>query len=1130
MTTKDSQQTGDLGPELARVEKELERFPGAVLDKYGVAKVELESRLRPQDLLDWSNHALVIAGKAVRSWEAAAEYLEASSAVQRQLPSGQFIRWAAIGGRLCDDSPSLAVSFFKASPDALTRLRPRYVDDWANLGRALYRGTWKSSNLACHFYEVSPQLLESLTFAEFTRFGESLQVLSRRSYDLADECLVKAARLFPRLGDERDAFITVSRDLAEHSWREVKSLYDAASTSLTALEPVYRSRMLSIARRLIAAEQVNIGEFFAGASNAVNHVPAEFRQRLLELAEEPLVASPASVSLLINQAPAILDRLSPSQFEEWHREGMRAIEESPESGPAYYRLESARARESLDQLSSGVELNRVKEILRNYCRALCNRDIEVNATQQIVDKKIGWVNEQSATTEGTTIYLPPVADRFSDKDENFGWYKVIATHQSCHIEFGSFDFDFDTPSTMFEDLRPRMQPPARPGSKDAAEVVAELASAAIPGVGPGPAEADDTAEEGGIETAYLTDMGRFFDMFSDRTLGLDIFTVIEDTRLDARILYEYKGLAASYLRTQATSLGERPRIEDLPMREAMVEFIVRLSLGQSGNVKVPKGYTDTAQQIRRIVNMLSEITATVEDSAEASTRIYAMIADVPNNTIPKEDFEDIDLDDEIPDEEEENTEEILQMFGGEGESAGDESADSSQQEEEFSDDEAYDSPEEIDYRGEFKPEMAQLLSQISMDAADFDGEPEPITAEQLEELLKNSAELEQADMEEGEDGQKQMDEMLQNLMKEMQQRDPENQQFGDGPLVHVPEEGGPLEATEPNSYVYDEWDFRANDYKPRWCIVHEKEMAEGDSQFYDDTLADNAALVREIHRQFELVMPEMYRKVKRLEDGDEFDLDAVIESVIDRRTGNTPSEKVFWRRNKVERDVAVAFLLDMSASTAEAIDDNKRPTDDWGAPDDPVEYMVWLRSRRAEGLRRSYKRIVDIEKEGIILLTSALEQTGDTYGIYGFSGYGRENVEFYVIKEMDERWGPAIPRRIDRIAPLHATRMGPAIRHATAKLTKVDAKSRILFMISDGRPQDRGYSREGVEKEYAVHDTRVAFDEARKQGVTPFCLTVDKNGHDYLKTMMQDMNYEVLSDISMLPTRLPQLYRQLTEA
>ena len=124
---------------------------------------------------------------------------------------------------------------------------------------------------------------------------------------------------------------------------------------------------------------------------------------------------------------------------------------------------------------------------------------------------------------------------------------------------------------------------------------------------------------------------------------------------------------------------------------------------------------------------------------------------------------------------------------------------------------------------------------------------------------------------------------------------------------------------------------------------------------------------------------------------------------------------------------------------------------------------------------------------------NALETIGDEYGIFGFSGYGRENVEFYVIKDLEEPFSDKVPRRIDRIAPLHATRMGPAIRHTTSKLAQVDARSRFLFLISDGRPQDRGYSREGVEKEYAVHDTRQALIEARQQGITPFCLTVDKS-------------------------------------
>ena len=106
--------------------------------------------------------------------------------------------------------------------------------------------------------------------------------------------------------------------------------------------------------------------------------------------------------------------------------------------------------------------------------------------------------------------------------------------------------------------------------------------------------------------------------------------------------------------------------------------------------------------------------------------------------------------------------------------------------------------------------------------------------------------------------------------------------------------------------------------------------------------------------------------------------------------------------------------------------------------------------------------------------------------------------------------------------------MGPAIRHATYKLDQVDARTKLLFLISDGRPQDRGYSREGVEKEYAVHDTKKALDEAKNRSINAFCLTVDKNGHDYLKTMCSDMGYEILHDVKVLPKRLPMLYRSLT--
>jgi nitric oxide reductase NorD protein len=1146
-----SQQPGEARLTVPQIEAELEQFPAPVAERFRMAQGQLTGRLADETLLEWAYTGLEIARKTVRSWEAASEYFDSSVAVQRQLPSGQFLRWGRTGAGLCNDSPSLAVAYFKASPAAMLRLRPRYIDDWATVTRSLYRGTWKSSALAARLFESTPRLLETLSFDEFCSFGGFLEVLSRRSYDSASESLNQGIALFPKLGTDSDHFIALARAVSESSWRQVKELFDAASDSLASLPSAQRVALLSLARRLNAMGSTDSGVLLRAGSKAVSSVSADSRERLLELTDRLASVHAAAAPEFLRSAPSVLERVTFQQLVEWHSRGSEISRENPEAAVAYFKLESAAATETLDALSSSIELSRVRDILRMYCQALTGRSIEVSAAQQLAEKGIGWFQGELPTTEGTTVYLPSVINRYTSKDENFSFYKVVSTHQVGHIEFGSFEFDFSQPSGMFEDLRPDL-----PGAKRLAREIEadrrlkqqmELAQspdahALIDGAVAPQAEGETEAPP---QREFLTDMSRFFDLFPDNKLALDVFTVVESTRVDSMVMGKYQGIANMYRKVQAGALETRPELEELPARESLVEFLIRWSLGQRDGLVAPKEHLEAARKVRRLLDLMSTPEATVEDAAEATIRIYSILSDVRNEEVDEDDFETIDPEEQEDGEdqsggnEEVDRDDVIQQFmqgaqdkaGEEGES--EDGPDSEDAEDQLPGEEEYSSPQEIDYRGEFKPELSQLLSQMQMAQGGEMGDEidgmEPITQEQLEEMMKNAPELNQQDMQEGE-GQESpnTDELLENLMKELQKRDPQNQQFQQGPMQHVDEDGGPLDSKEPNTYTYDEWDFRAGEYKPRWCLVHEKEMADGEPNFFRETLIDNASLLARIRKQFELVVPEMYRKQKRLEDGEEQDLDAVLEAVIDMKIGITPDEKVYWRRNKTERSVSVAFLLDMSASTAEAIDEAKKPTDDWGAPDDPVEYMVWLRSRRAEGLRRSYKRIIDVEKEGIVLLVNALETLGDTYGIYGFSGYGRENVEYYVIKDLEEKFTDKVPRRIDRIAPLHATRMGPAIRHAAQKLAEVDSKSRFLFLISDGRPQDRGYSREGVEKEYAVHDTRQALIEAKRMGITPFCLTVDKSGHDYLKTMMEDFSYEVLPDISMLPMRLPQLYRALT--
>jgi nitric oxide reductase activation protein len=421
----------------------------------------------------------------------------------------------------------------------------------------------------------------------------------------------------------------------------------------------------------------------------------------------------------------------------------------------------------------------------------------------------------------------------------------------------------------------------------------------------------------------------------------------------------------------------------------------------------------------------------------------------------------------------------------------------------------YLAPQGVDYRGEFKPELAQLLTKPQSNSRE---QRKALTAEELADLLRNQnrPQNRNAEDDEGDQDDPQVAQMVQNLMRELDRRDPRMQNVEKRPWFQSDDDAGPLSPSQPNTFVYDEWDVFRAAYRSSWCKVYEKTMSMGDLGFYRDTLTANRSLLQQIRREFELVAPEMYLKEKRLPDGSDHDLDAAIEAMIDLRIGVAPSEKIFWRHHKTERDVAVSFLLDMSGSTGEAISTLIAPLQQGGR------------------VERSHRRIIDVEKEAIVLMIDALEAIGDRYSVYGFSGHGRDNVEFYVIKDFDEEFSHDVAKRIGRVGPLHATRMGPAIRHAISKLRQQQTRSRFLFLISDGRPQDRGYSQESSEKGYAIQDTRMALTEARREGITPFCLTVDKEGNDYMRAMMDDFSYEVLEDVAMLPLRLPQLYRKLT--
>ena len=1075
---------------LAGIETELAKLPPAVLEAYREASEPIKSAFGEEELSLWAKEGLAIGTQTVRSWESAVEYYRVGPQVARFLSFPSFMQWARCGTYLAQDSPTLAVAFFRASSSIVPNLRPQYIPRWAGLGRSLYKGTWKSSTLAAKFFEVSPDLVRNLPFWDVEVFASLIEALSYKSYDVAGECLVLGRDVLPGMGREREALLSMARALIDGSWREVKTCLELMPRALQQIDDSQTGRFLKLGERLAKVGLKDISRFLADGTQALSKVPHGSQGYILDLCETLLAISPEAVPPFLRSLNDVLVRITISQLDSWFHHGVDLLKDNVESGIAFFKMESNTSVSMLETLSSSLELDRVKGIIRLYCSALSGSSIDVLGTQELVRKNIGWVDEDLASTDGTKVFLPPVVDHYANKEDNFSWFKVVSTHQVGHLEFGSFEYDFTTPSCLFTDRRFQLEE----------EVLARFAAV--------------VEEEGTEPPTALTDIGRFLHLFENRRMAFDIFTVLEDCRLDYRIKVEYPGIRKVATRMQEEALGNRPKIQELELQEAMVELLVHMSLEQFTDLPVPKEYQDAAEMLARILHELRNAKANVEDTAEATLRAYEIISRLPNENQPEDEWQPEDLE-EPGDFSEEDYEALLDKLQAGQEASG-----------ESGEGESYESPEPVDYRGDFKPEMVQLLSLLQSDQ-DQQGEGQPISKEMLEQLLQESAELE-LDAEQG-DINNSMSMFAQNLMKEAGTPPPNSQPGqGYGPLLHDDDQGGELEPREPKTYAYDEWDFRAGDYKPRWCIVKEKNLEEGDATFYNDALTNYMSLSNHIKRQFELIMPENFKKIYRLTDGEDIDLNAALEAWADLKMKVPPDDKIYWHRNRQRRDVAVVFLLDMSASTAEAIDEGRQVVDDRDAPDDPVEYMVWLRRRREGLVRRNYKRIIDLEKESTALLINALESIGDTYGIYGFSGYGRENVEFYVIKDIEESFSDKIKRRIDKITPLHATRMGAAIRHATTKLENQDATTKILFLISDGRPQDRGYSREGVEKEYAVHDTHMALIEAKRKDITPFCLTVDKAGHDYLKSMCGDMGYEVLGEIWALPERLPMLYRKLT--
>jgi nitric oxide reductase activation protein len=303
-----------------------------------------------------------------------------------------------------------------------------------------------------------------------------------------------------------------------------------------------------------------------------------------------------------------------------------------------------------------------------------------------------------------------------------------------------------------------------------------------------------------------------------------------------------------------------------------------------------------------------------------------------------------------------------------------------------------------------------------------------------------------------------------------------------------PEEKAPDEAT----FRYVEWDCHLADYLDDYVQVVQRPVSAAADDFYDLTLQRYHGLVKQIRRAFELLKPEGFKVLRQWLEGDDFDYRALIDYAVERKARRIPSERLYIKRVKAQRDVAALLLVDLSRSTA----------------------------NRAHGTR---SRVIDIEKEAIVLLCEALAVVGDTYAIAGFSGTGRLGVDYYPIKNFDDPLDDQVRKRISAMAPHRSTRMGAAIRHATGILSNVPAKVRLLIVLGDGFPNDVDYK-----KKYAIEDTSKAIYEARAKRIHVKGITVNIVGDGRLDRVYGNFHHSVIADVRELPDKLLRIYGAIT--
>jgi nitric oxide reductase NorD protein len=1074
----------------------------ALAERYVRTADHVQTKLTPAEQAHWADRCLRLAQSGWRSWECAEQWLLLSPLLIQHLDLAAVWDWIDQGTALAGRSAEVATAFLQAARPLLRQASQTVFEPWVAGGRWYLDQFPARHGLAAEYFRVSPhvyghfplqiceiwhQLGQILSQAD-PKHGQTFFALSRTLLDT-----VESSALAPAW--------EVARDIAPHSPEVALHYLERYPDLLDHLGAEHLRHVEAILRLLLAPQITIAGTFLRLVVGTLSFASPTERTQALEWCQQIAAVSPAGVLELLHHLPDLMRRLPGNRLQPWITTGIEVAQRHAEAGEAYFALESATAQDRLRALQKLVTFTEVDRVLRLYTEALAGQRLDLCTTAALPGMQRAG-DSSLPTTNGRTIFVPEQVDTFATEGDNFAVYKVAILHQVGFYECGTYTFSM-------HELRRQ-----------------------ISGIDQRLASLGGTPQQGAASA-----FEQFFALFAEPELARRLFAILEDARIDAYLVRRYRGIRQDLATVMQHSLTQRPVLDGMPLRLALLEGLLQATLGGLPSDHVPPGFRVLLQLLVQRLQPLHAEGATVYDTASAVLDCYRLMTAIPARAAALSAAMAAQIEGMAANlTDDADLMNLAEMFRQTGEGA-----DSMPMLPEST--EPAEGMEPVPYRGEVKPELVQKqlrIQELADELQHMHDPTSPLPPEVLKELLERGeidiTGVQEGDLDatsglfvsdlEGRDGK---------LGAEEAARQAELQQELEALRSEVGETYDDELADQGQAVVYDEWDYLIGDYRRRWCRLTEILLDEDDTAFVEETKHKHADLLTAVRRQFQMLKPEMFKKLKRLVDGEDIDLDSAIEAIVDRRAGNVQPEKVYMRRNKRDRSVAALFLLDMSASTDDEV---KEPEDAVSSaselpPPRRFDFSGFVRDdyyappRPAEP-DKPKRRIIDVEKEAMVLMAEALEALGDDYAIYGFSGYGRDQVDVFVAKAFADRYDERVQGRIAAIKPHRSTRMGPAIRHAIRKLEQQDARIKTLLLLSDGYPQDFDYGKDRKSKEYGIQDTMMALHEAHLKGMQTFCITVDPAGHDYLRDMCPDQNYLVLEDVTSLPNELPKIYRGLT--